>query len=122
MRATKTSILAAALCATLAAFAATSASAQFVGGPTNHATTVKNLLENGRDDQLVVLEGYIVDQVRRKDYTFKDETGTITVEIKDRVFAGQRVDPKTKVRLEGEYEKEFAEPNTVDVHRLTILR
>ena len=121
MRATKTSILAAALCATVAAFAATTASAQFVGGPSK-VISVQQLKANGQDDQLVVLEGYIVDQVRRKDYTFKDETGTITVEIKDRVFAGQRVDPKTKVRLEGEFEKEFAEPDMVDVHRLTIIR
>ena len=67
--------------ACFAGLASGGAFAQFAGGPTNHATTVKNLLENGRDDQLVVLEGYIVDQVRRKDYTFKDETGTITVEI-----------------------------------------
>ena len=110
MRAAKTFKTFAIAAACLAGLASGGAFAQFAGGPTNHATTVKNLLENGRDDQLVVLEGYIVDQVRRKDYTFKDETGTITVEIKDRVFAGQRVDPKTKVRLEGEFEKEFAEP------------
>ena len=122
MRAAKTFKTFAIAAACLAGLASGGAFAQFAGGPTNHATTVKNLLENGRDDQLVVLEGYVVDQVRRKDYTFKDETGTIRVEIKDRVFAGQRVDPKTKVRLEGEFEKEFAEPDTVDVHRLTVIR
>ena len=121
MRATKTSILAAALCATVAAFAATTASAQFVGGPSK-VISVQQLKANGQDDQLVVLEGDLVDQVGPEDYAFMDATGQIGVEIDDRVFAGQRVDPKTKVRLEGEYEKEFAEPNTVDVHRLTILR
>lgn len=118
MRASKSFILAAALCA---AFAAASANAQFVGGP-DKSTTVKALLDNGRDDQLVVLEGYIVDQIKHEDYIFKDATGQIEVEIDDEVFAGQRVDTKTKVRLEGEYEKELVEPNTVDVHRLTIVR
>ena len=76
MRATKTSILAAALCATVAAFAATTASAQFVGGPSK-VISVQQLKANGQDDQLVVLEGYLVDQVGHEDYTFKDETGTI---------------------------------------------
>lgn len=123
MRAAKTFkplFIAASCC--IAGIASGGAFAQFVDGASSHATTVRSLLENGRDDQLVVLEGYIVDQVRRKDYTFRDDTGTIVVEIKDRVFAGQRVDPKTKVRIEGEFEKEFAEPDTVDVYRLTILR
>ena len=121
MRTSKTTILAAALCAGVALFAATGASAQFVGGPSK-ATTVKSLLASGHDDQLVVHEGYIVDQVRHEDYTFKDATGQILVEIDDRVFAGQRVDPKTKVRIEGEYEKDLVEPNSIDVHRLTIVR
>ncbi len=101
--------------------AAGGAMAQFVGG-SDKTMTVKDLLANGRDDQLVVLEGYIVDQIKHEDYTFKDATGQIEVEIDDRVFAGQRVDPNTKVRIEGEYEKELVEPNTVDVHRLTIIR
>ena len=118
MRASKSFILAAALCT---AFAAASANAQFVGGP-DKSTTVKALLDNGRDDQLVVLEGYIVDQIKHEDYTFRDATGQIEVEIDDEVFAGQRIDPKTKVRIEGEYEKEVVGPNTVDVHRLTIIR
>ena len=73
MRATKTSILAAALCATVAAFAATTASAQFVGGPSK-VISVQQLKANGQDDQLVVLEGYLVDQVGHEDYTFKDAT------------------------------------------------
>ena len=118
MRACKLFVVCASFCAALAAG---SAAAQFVGGPSG-VTTVKNLLDNGRDDQLVVLEGYIVDQIKHEDYIFKDATGQIEVEIDDEVFAGQRVDTKTKVRLEGEYEKELVEPNTVDVHRLTIVR
>ena len=118
MRACKFFVVCASFCAALAAG---SAAAQFVGGPSG-VMTVKNLLDNGRDDQLVVLEGYIVDQIKHEDYTFRDATGQIEVEIDDEVFAGQRIDPKTKVRIEGEYEKEVVGPNTIDVHRLTIIR
>ena len=122
MRSQSKKLILAALCAGISTLAATSVMAQFSGGATNHHSTVRELLTSGRDDQLVVLEGYIVDQVRHEDYRFRDDTGDIIVEIDDEVFAGQQVDPKTRVRIEGEYEKDLVEPNTVDVHRLTIVR
>ena len=50
-------IAAATALASVIAFAP--AQAQFVGGPSN-VTTVKNLLDSGKDDQLATLEGYIV--------------------------------------------------------------
>lgn len=97
------------------------AQAQFVGGPST-TITVKQLVDTGRDDQLVTLEGYLVEQVKHEKYTFRDATGTVLVEIDDEVFMGQRVDPKTKVRLEGEFEKDMLEKDEVDVHKLTIIR
>ncbi len=96
-------------------------SAQFVGGPLT-VNTVADVVKNARDEQLVVLEGYLVEQVRHEKYTFRDATGQILVDIDDKVFAGQRVDPKTKIRIEGEFDKEFMKPDEVDVHRLTVLR
>ena len=54
-------IAAATALASVIAFAP--AQAQFVGGPSN-VTTVKNLLDSGKDDQLATLEGYIVQQVK----------------------------------------------------------
>lgn len=111
-------IAAATALASVIAFAP--AQAQFVGGPSN-VTTVKNLLDSGKDDQLATLEGYIVQQVKRKKYVFADETGRIIAEIPDKVFQGQRVDPKTKIRIEGELELEYAEKETIDVYRLTVL-
>lgn len=72
-------------------------------------TTVAELLKNGKQDQEALLEGFIVEQVKRKKYVFADETGRIIAEIPDKVFQGQRVDPKTKIRIEGELELEYAE-------------
>ena len=92
-----------------------------MGGPST-TITVKQLVDTGRDDQLVTLEGYLVEQVKHEKYTFRDATGTVLVEIDDEVFMGQRVDPKTKVRLEGEFEKDMLEKDEVDVHKLTIIR
>lgn len=114
-------ITAAAATAAALMMAVAPAQAQFVGGPIT-TITVKQLVDTGRDDQLVTLEGYLVEQVKHEKYTFRDATGTVLVEIDDEVFMGQRVDPKTKVRLEGEFEKDMLEKDEVDVHKLTIIR
>lgn len=114
-------ITAAAATAAALMMAVAPAQAQFVGGPST-TITVKQLVDTGRDDQLVTLEGYLVEQVKHEKYTFRDATGTVLVEIDDEVFMGQRVDPKTKVRLEGEFEKDMLEKDEVDVHKLTIIR
>ena len=114
-------ITAAAATAAALMMAVAPAQAQFVGGPST-TITVKQLVDTGRDDQLVTLEGYLVEQVKHEKYTFRDATGTVLVEIDDEVFMGQRVDPKTKVRLEGEFEKDMLEKDEVDIHKLTIIR
>ena len=52
---------------------------------------------------------------------FAERTGDMLGEMHDQVFHGQRVDPKTKIRIEGELELEYAEKETIDVYRLTVL-
>lgn len=107
--------------AALSVFSIGAAQAQFVG-QSQPVTTVKQVLDNGRDDQMVVLEGNLINQVRNDKYTLRDATGTIVVEIDDRIFAGQRVDSNTKVRVEGEIDTEIMNPNEVEAHRLTVIR
>lgn len=107
--------------AALSVFSIGTAQAQFVG-QRQPVTTVKQVLDNGRDDQMVVLEGNLINQVRNAKYTLRDATGTIVVEIDDRIFAGQRVDSNTKVRVEGEIDAEIMKPNEVEAHRLTVIR
>ncbi len=119
MRKFKTLALAA---AAVALCAAASAQAQFVSDkPAAAVSTVQEVLKNGRQDQLATLEGYILEQVKRKKYVFADDTGRIIAEIPDKVFRGQRVDPKTKIRIEGELELKYAKQETIDVYRLTVL-
>ncbi|MBO5658120.1 MAG: NirD/YgiW/YdeI family stress tolerance protein [Duodenibacillus sp.] len=101
------------------------AAAQFVNPSAPAATTtthtsVKSVLENGKDDQRVVLEGFIVEHVKGDDYRFKDKTGTLTVDIDEDDFKGQKVTPDTRVRIEGEVDSELVGENKVDVERLTV--
>lgn len=102
------------------AFGLPVAQAQFTGG--TNITPVEKVLSQGKDDQYVAVEGFIVQKIGHKDYIFKDKTGEIRVEIKDRVFANQQVSPKTKVMLEGEVDKDWTGPMEIDVKRLTVVK
>ena len=100
------------------------AAAQFVSSELK-VDTVKSVLDNARDDQIVALEGNIVKRIGNEKYLFRDATGEMRVEIDDEVFAGQRVDEKTKIRIVGEYEKDLFidfDDEQLDVKRLTIIR
>lgn len=111
----------AALVAGSFAFGLPAAQAQFTGAGAN-VTPVEKILSQGKDDQYVAVEGYIVQKVGNKDYIFKDKTGEIRVEIKDRVFANQPVSSTTKVLLEGEVDKDWTGPMEIDVKKLTVVK
>lgn len=101
---------------------AVTANAQFVSNQPTAISTVKSVLDNGKDDQLVTLEGSIISQVKKDEFNFQDATGTIRVEIDQKVFAGQKVTPQNLIRIEGEVDKDFARPIEIDVHKLTIIK
>ena len=56
------------------------------------------------------LEGYIVERASgniddaHKKYVFRDDSGTVIVEIEKHVFAGREITPQLLVRLHGEVE------------------
>jgi uncharacterized protein (TIGR00156 family) len=79
-------------------------------------TTVSNL----GDDTKVILEGYLIKQIRDEHYIFKDNTGEIEIEIDDEDFRGAKVTPKTKLRISGEVDKDW-ESIKIDVDYLEIL-
>ncbi|MGG4608831.1 YgiW/YdeI family stress tolerance OB fold protein [Providencia sp. Me31A] len=87
---------------------------------TNQAVTTAVQAKDLPDDAWVSLEGYIVKQIGKELYEFKDSTGSIAVDIDDKRWRGQVVTPETKVRLEGEIDKEWASLE-VDVKRVTII-
>lgn len=76
-------------------------------GPGNVSlTTVRKLLDTGRDDQRARLQGRIISYEGGDRYRFEDETGRITVEIDDEDFpTGQTVSAQQRVELIGEFDK-----------------
>ena len=125
-----------ALCTAFAAFAMLSpdgARAQSYAGPTagmstsNYVgpssipvTSVKDLLDKGRDDQYAVMRGRIVSHDGGQHYTFDDGTGRIAVEIKPRHFPTQQtIDDNTAVELAGKLDRGFKKTE-FDVKQIRI--
>ncbi len=110
---------------------ALSAHAEFVARDiaplTNHpVSTVRQATTVVGDDAHVVLEGHIIGSagtLSSEEYLFRDNTGTIKVEIDHDVWRGQRVTPQTKVRIAGEVDVNLlTNSREIEVRRLDIVR
>ncbi|MFC3393805.1 YgiW/YdeI family stress tolerance OB fold protein [Brenneria rubrifaciens] len=77
----------------------------FVGAQGSVTTVAK--AKEMKDDSWVTLRGTIEQRIGDEDYLFRDESGTITVEIDDKYWNGQTVTPQDKVELQGELDKGF---------------
>ena len=85
-------------------------------GPGPVLTTVEQA-RGMRDDAHVVLRGRIVQHLGGKHYLFRDDTGTINVEIENKRWQGQTVGPDDVVEIYGEVDKDWNELE-IDVDRL----
>ncbi|MBV6424823.1 MAG: Protein YgiW [Steroidobacteraceae bacterium] len=81
-------------------------------GPDNLQVSTAAAAAGLSDDTPVKLQGHIVKALGGERYEFRDETGTIVVEIDNKVWRGLEVTPETKIELRGEVDKEW---NKVEV-------
>ncbi len=87
--------------------------AQFVhhGSATYTVQQVKdNAVRYGLIDKTVRLQGYIVEHIREDYYLFKDDTGTIRVEIYGSSMPSIPFTPNDRVVLTGEVDLNFLRP------------
>lgn len=69
------------------------------------------------DDTAVKMQGLIVKSLGNERYEFKDETGTITVEIDKEDWHGVEATPETRIEVRGEVDKEL---NRIEVDVDTV--
>lgn len=74
-------------------------------GPNSSVTTV-DAAKRLQDDAPVTLRGNIIQQNSDDDYTFKDSTGTISVDIDRKHWNGVNVTPNDVVEIIGEVDKD----------------
>lgn len=73
------------------------------------------------DDQIVQLEGSIIEQVGDEKNIFADSTGGIRFAIDNELFRNQRITPDMTVSIYGEVEKDFMRSPEIDVEELSIV-
>lgn len=96
-------------------------------GPGSEARlySVKEIKESAskldRSDTIVKLKGYIVKQVNKDTFEFKDFTGTIRIEIDRKVMPSRSFDDKTEVVLTGEVDYDFLEGTEIEVELIEFV-
>lgn len=88
-------------------------------GPSAALTTVDKV-KSMSDDTWIMLQGNIEQRVGDDTYTFRDASGTLTVEIDKKRWNGQTITPKDKVQLEGKVDKDWSSVE-VDVKNIKKL-
>lgn len=104
----------------------TAAFAQFTGpNSTDKMYTVKEIKSSAakldRSEELVKVKGFIVKQVNKDTYKFKDSTGDILVEIKKRYLPAKPFDEKTELILIGEVDYDFLEGTEIEVEQVLFV-
>jgi uncharacterized protein (TIGR00156 family) len=77
----------------------------FQAGNTS-VVTVKQA-EEMKDDSWITVRGSLEKQIGKEDYLFRDETGSMKVEIDHKHWNGQTISPKDRMELTGELDKDF---------------
>lgn len=75
-------------------------------GPDNYQLVTIAETADLPDDSAVRLEGFIVRSLGDEEYEFRDDTGTLIVEIDDDDWGGLEVTPDVRVQLHGEIDQE----------------
>lgn len=89
-------------------FVSFNALANFTGpSVTGQISTVQQAM-NARVGSYITLTGHIVSHQRGDYFTFRDDSGTLRVEIENSVWRNRDIGPDTRVRLLGEIDTGLA--------------
>lgn len=74
-----------------------------------------------RSDILVKVKGYIIMQISKDTYEFKDATGTLQVEIDKKKLPAKPFDDKTELIIIGEVDYDLLEPVELEAEQVLIV-
>lgn len=87
--------------------------------------TVKELKDNAsrldKLDEIIKVKGFIIRQLNRDTYEFKDNTGTLIVDISHKKLPLQPFDDKTELVLIGEVDHDLLEPVEIEVDEVLFV-
>jgi len=76
--------------------------------------------KDASDDSLVVVRGYLVKRLSDEEYLFKDDSGTLTVEIDDHLWQSHQITDQDNILLKGEVDQDW-DGTELDVRALELL-
>lgn len=87
--------------------------------------TVKEIKENAsrldKSDEIVKVKGYIIRQLNKDTYEFKDNSGTLLVDIDKKKLPIRPFDDKTELILLGEVDHDLLEPIEIEVDEVLFV-
>jgi uncharacterized protein (TIGR00156 family) len=107
------------VCLMMAVLSSASVFGQGYQGPGLPPVTVQEA-KSLRDDSPVVLRGKIERFLGDEKYTFTDDSGSIIIEIDNRLWKGLSVDQNDTVEITGEVDKDFTRTK-VEASSIKIL-
>lgn len=108
--------------ALLAAIWSLPAAAEYEGPGGLRSGTVAEILKSSRDDQHVVIEGFLIKKVGKETYVFSDGTGEIEVEIDDDDLPVEPIDERTRVEISGKVDAHLLRKTEIDVDSVRVIR
>lgn len=96
---------------------------QYTGpGSTSKVYTIREILDNAarldKSDELVKIKGFAVRQINNNTYEFRDNTGTILVDIDKKKLPAKPFDDKTELVIIGEVDHDLLEPTEIEAEEV----
>lgn len=78
----------------------------FQSQPKNMTINNVNSALNAKDNTPVTLVGSIIEQIDDNEYLFKDNSGTIQIEVDKKAWNGQTITPQDTIEIRGKIDKD----------------
>ena len=73
------------------------------------------------DESRILIKGHIINAVGDEDYMFKDNTGTIKVEIDKDLWKGVTIKPEDNVEILGEVDRHLQKETSIEAEAIAIV-
>lgn len=93
----------------------------FVGPQAEPKSVTVEEAKSMNDEAKILVKGHIISAVGDDDYMFKDNTGTIKVEIDKDLWKGVTVKPEDNVEILGEVDRHLQKETSIEAEAIAIV-